>query len=188
MKTTIVLCATSENSFSRSVVKAVGEGLDKKLKAYELIDLYGENFNPIMTAEGEKLYCEGKPSDELVTKYQKILKDTDEIIFVFPIWWNNVPAMLKGFFDKVFIKEFAFTEENNRPKGLLTNIKSGLVITTSETDAAYIKNDLGNPIENTIIKATLEVAGMSNIKWINNNMASENKEEFLMEIENYFNK
>lgn len=186
MKSTIVLCTPNENSFSRTVIDTVGKGLDKKLKAYDLIDLYRENFNPIMTAEGEKLYCEGKPSDELVSKYQNILKESDEIIFIFPIWWNNVPAMLKGFIDKVFIKEFAFKEENGRPKGLLTNIKSGLLITTSETDAEYIKNDLGNPIENTIIKATLEVAGMSNIKWINNNMANNNKEEFLNQIESYF--
>lgn len=186
MKSAIILCTTNETSFSKLVTEAVGKGLDKKLKPYELIDLYKDNFNPVMTAEGEKLYCEGKPSDELVTKYQKILKESDEVIFIFPIWWNNVPAMLKGFIDKVFIKEFAFVEENGRTKGLLTNIKGGLLITTSETDAAYIKNDLGNPIENTIIKATLEVAGMSNIKWVNNNMASQDKGKFLSEIEEYF--
>lgn len=186
MKSAIVLCTTNETSFSKLVMDAVAKGLDKKLKPYDLINLYEDNFNPVMTAEGERLYCEGKPSDELVSKYQRILKESDEIIFIFPIWWNNVPAMLKGFIDKVFIKEFAFREENGRPKGLLNNIKSGLLITTSETDAEYIKNDLGNPIENTIIKATLEVAGMSNVKWINNNMARQEKEKFLGEIEEYF--
>ena len=188
MKSTIVICSTNENSFSRSVMEAVGKGLDKKLKAYELIDLYDDNFNPIMTAEGEKLYCEGKPSDELVVKYQEILNDTDEIIFIFPIWWNNVPAMLKGFFDKVFIKDFAFTEEDNIPKGLLTNIKSGLLITTSETNTDYMKNELGNPIENTIIRGTLEVAGMSNIEWINANLENEDKKSFLEKVEEYLNR
>lgn len=185
MKCTIVLCSTKESSFSKSILDSVGKELDKKLKAYELIDLYDDNFNPVMTAEGERCYCEGKPSDELVSKYQKILKDSDEIVFIFPIWWNNVPAMLKGFFDKVFIKEFAFKEENRRPQGLLTNIKKGLLITTSETDTEYIKNDLGNPIENTIIKATLNVAGISNVNWINKNMADEDKKEFLCDLIKY---
>ena len=113
------------------------------------------------------------------------LKNIKNIVFIFPIWWNNVPAMLKGFFDKVFIKEFAFIEENNKPKGLLNNINKGLLITTSESDCSYIKNDLGNPIEKTIIKATLEVVGMSNIKWINVNMEPEDQEKqsFLQEIE-----
>lgn len=186
MKSVIVLSTTNKEGFSENILEVVGKALDKKLKAYELIDLYADNFNPVMTAEGERAYCEGKASDELVSKYQEILKDSDEIIFIFPIWWNNVPAMLKGFFDKVFIKEFAFKEENSRPKGLLTNIKNGLLITTSETDTEYIKNELGNPIENTIVKATLNIAGINNVTWINNNMANESKADFLDEIEKYF--
>lgn len=185
MKTTIIECNPSSNSFSESIKEKIMNTLKDSKKEFNLIDLYKDNFNPVMTEEDEKLYSKGESLDELVKKYQEYIKESNEIIFIFPIWWNNVPAMLKGFFDKVFIKEFAFIEENGRPKGLLTNITKGLLITTSESDASYIKNDLGNPIENTIIKATLEVAGMKNIKWINNNMASDQceKEEFLIEIQ-----
>lgn len=183
MKTIIIECNPSQNSFSETIKEKIKSALEEKKKPYDLIDLYKDNFNPVMNDMDEKLYSKGKSSDELVKKYQNYVKESDEVIFIFPIWWNNVPAMLKGFFDKVFIKEFAFTEENNRPKGLLTNINKGLLITTSESDTSYIKNDLGNPIENTIIKATLEVAGMSNIKWININVELNEKEEFLREIE-----
>ncbi len=186
MKSTIVLCTTNQNSFSEIIIDKIASELDKKMKPYELIDLYKDNFNPVMTAEGEKLYSQGKASDVLVEKYQRILKDTDEIFFVFPIWWNNVPAMLKGFFDKVFIKDFAFKESDGSPVGLLNNIKCGLVATTSEMDMSNLKSKMENPIENTIIKATLYEVGMSNIKWINNNVATTNKEEFMIEIENYF--
>lgn len=184
MKTTIIRCNPSENSFSKNILEKVLSILNEKNKSFNIIDLYNDNFNPVLTEADEKLYSIGETNDDLVKKYQNSIKESDEIILIFPIWWNNVPAMLKGFFDKVFIKNFAFTDESGRPKGLLTNIKKGLIITTSESDASYIKNDLGNPIENTIIKATLEVAGMSNIKWINNNMASSNceKENFLNEI------
>lgn len=185
MKTIIIECNPSKNSFGESIKEKVISVLDGKKKEYEIIELYKDNFNPVMSEEDEKLYSKGESKDELVKKYQGYLKEGNEIIFIFPIWWNNVPAMLKGFFDKVFIKEVAFIEENNRPKGLLTNINKGLLITTSESDTSYIKNDLGNPIENTIIKSTLEVAGMSNISWINLNVASDQckKEEFLTELE-----
>ncbi|HSQ88851.1 NAD(P)H-dependent oxidoreductase [Romboutsia sp.] len=191
MKTTIIVSNPNENSFSKSIMDKAVEGLNKKQKSYEVIDLYKDKFNPVMNDKEVKLYAQGKSDDDLVIKYQDILKQSDELILIFPIWWNNVPAILKGFFDKVFIKEFAFTDENNRPKGLLNNIKSGLCITTSESDTDYIKNELGNPIEETIIKATLNVAGMSNFKWINNNLANDNekdKDEFLKNIENYFTK
>ncbi len=186
MNSTIVLCTTNENSFSEVIVDKIASELDKKMKPYELIDLYKDNFNPVMTAEGEKLYSQGKPSDVLVAKYQKILKESDEIFFIFPIWWNNVPAMLKGFFDKVFIKDFAFKEENGVPVGLLKNINCGMVVTTSEMDMSNLKNKMENPIENTIIKATLYEVGMSNLKWINSNVAATSKHEFILEIENYF--
>jgi len=191
MKTTIIVSNPSENSFSKSIMDKAVDGLNKKQKSYEVIDLYKDKFNPVMSDKEVKLYTQGKSDDDLVIKYQDILKQSDELILIFPIWWNNVPAILKGFFDKVFIQEFAFTEENNRPKGLLNNIRSGLCITTSESDTDYIKNELGNPIEETIIKATLNVAGMNNVKWINNNLASDNekdKDEFLKNIENYFTK
>lgn len=159
--------------------------MKEKNKSYEIIDLYNDDFNPVMSQQEEKDYSKGISNDSLVKKYQEILNSTNEIVFIFPIWWNGCPAILKGFFDKVFIKEFAFIEENKRPKGLLTNIKSGLVITTSETCTEYIKNDLNSPIENGFIKGILNIAGMSNIKWINNNLADdtkENKDKFLMDI------
>ena len=47
------------------------------------------------------LYSQGKSIDPLVEKYQEILKKTDEIILIFPIWWSSMPAILKGFFDKI---------------------------------------------------------------------------------------
>ena len=46
--------------------------------------------------------------DKVVEKYQEILKNTDELILVFPIWWMLMPAVLKGFFDKVMVKGFAY--------------------------------------------------------------------------------
>ncbi|WP_373600871.1 NAD(P)H-dependent oxidoreductase [Paraclostridium bifermentans] len=188
MSTTIIVSNPSKNSFSEEVLNSVIDGLSSKNKIYDVIDLYEDKFNPVMTKEEVNLYSKGETKDTLVKKYQAILKESDEIIFIFPIWHNNVPAILKGFFDKVFVKEFAFIEENKRPKGLLINIKSGMVITTSETDTDFIKNELGNPIENAIIKGTLNVVGMSNIKWLNNNLANENpnaKKAYLENIKNY---
>ncbi len=189
MSTTIIVSNPSKDSFSQKVLNSIIDGLRSKNKMYDVIDLYEDNFNPVMTKEEVELYSKGKIKDVLVKKYQDILKESDEIVLVFPIWYNNVPAILKGFFDKVFVKEFAFVEKNKRPQGLLTNIKSGLVITTSETDTDFIKNELGDPIKNAIINGTLNMVGMSNISWINSNLADdneENKKVYLENIKKYF--
>lgn len=187
MNSTIIIANPCSDAFSVNIMNKVSNTLNKKGKSYEIIDLYKDDFNPVMTEEEVKLYSKGEVKDSLVKKYQDILKSTDEIVFIFPIWHNNAPAILKGFFDKVFVKEFAFIEENQRPKGTLTNIKKGLVITTSESSTEYIKEDLNSPIESGFIKAILNVVGMTNIKWINNNLADDNEEDkaiFLDEIEN----
>lgn len=183
MKTTIIVASPSEKSFSKKIVEKLSKKLIENRAEYEIIDLYKGNFNPVMTEKEEKLYNEGKTDDELVKKYQQSIRNSDEIILVFPVWFNNVPAILKGFFDKVFIKNFAFSEEDNKTKGLLTNIKSGMVITTSESNTSYLKDKLNNPIETVIIKGTLEVCGMKNIKYINLNVEDKEKEDV---FESYF--
>ncbi|CEI73318.1 NAD(P)H-dependent oxidoreductase [Romboutsia hominis] len=183
MKTTIIVASPSEKSFSKKIVEKLSKKLIENRAEYEIIDLYKDNFNPVMTEKEEQLYNEGKADDELVKKYQQSIRNSDEIILVFPVWFNNVPAILKGFFDKVFIKNFAFSEEDNKTKGLLSNIKSGMVITTSESNTSYLKDKLNNPIETVIIKGTLEVCGMKNIKYINLNVEDKEKEDV---FESYF--
>lgn len=188
MNITVIVSNPCKDSFSKSIVEKIENTLKEKEKNYEIIDLYEDNFNPVMNAEDVELYSKGETNDALVKKYQTILKETDRIVFVFPIWWNSCPAMLKGFFDKVFLKEFAFTEKNKRPVGLLTNIKSGLVVTTSETDTKYMVEELDNPIESTFVKGILNSSGMTDIKWINKNLAEtgeEGKNRFLNNIASY---
>ena len=183
MKSTIILASTNEKSFSKEIVNKLIDKLTQNKVPYEVIDLYKDNFNPVMTAKQEQLYNKGETDDELVKKYQKHLKESDKIILVFPLWFNNVPAILKGFFDKVLLKEFAFTEENNKPKGLLNNIKSGLVVSTSESNSEYLIEGLNNPIETVVVKGTLGICGIENVEYININVENEDKYDF---IEKYF--
>lgn len=185
MKSTIILATNNEKSFSKEIVNKLTDILTQNKVQYEIIDLYKDNFNPVMTAKQEQLYAKGQTDDELVKKYQKHLKESDEIILVFPLWFNNVPAILKGFFDKVLLKEFAFTEENNKPKGLLNHIKSGLVISTSESNSGYLTEELNNPIETVVVKGTLGVCGIENVEYININVEDKDKCDL---IEKYFGK
>ncbi|MDO7205588.1 NAD(P)H-dependent oxidoreductase [Paraclostridium bifermentans] len=73
------------------------KGIEKCSKNYSIIDLYEDKFNPVMTSDEVKLYTKGESDDKLVKKYQNTLKESDEIVFIFPIWWNNVPGNAKGF-------------------------------------------------------------------------------------------
>ena len=70
--------------YTGSLNHAIFEGLINKFKAngdqYQVIDLYADHFDPAMTTEQLRLYSTGQTDDQLVLKYQEMLKQTDELI------------------------------------------------------------------------------------------------------------
>lgn len=59
--------------------------------------------------------------------FQKAIKWADHLVFIYPNWWNTMPAKMKGLFDRAFLPKFAFSFEDNAFKPLLTG-KSGRVV------------------------------------------------------------
>jgi len=183
---TIIFSHPWHGSFNKAILDTITTALEKKKKEYQVIDLNKDNFKPVMT-EGElALYSKGQHKDPLVTKYQNMLKKTDEIIFLFPLWWYNTPAILKGFIDKVMLKNFSYTESSAGLKGKLTHIKSAKVITTGQAPRWYIKYFAGNMIQKTFINATLKGVGIKNAKWIHcgdvSKGAQVKREKFLQKL------
>ena len=164
--TTIILAHPWHGSFNKAILDTVINNLEKNKKNYTVIDLYKDNFNSNLKEEELELFSKGQYKDPLVGKYQSILKSTDELFIIFPIWWYDVPAILKGFFDKVMLKDFAYVETNTGLKGLLGNIKKTTVITTSNSPKWYIRYFAGNPIKGVFINTNLKAVGIKNVKWL----------------------
>jgi len=97
---TVIFSHPWNGSFNKAILDKVVEKLEETKEKYTIIDLNKDGFNPVMTEKDLELYSQGKSADPLVLKYQEILKNTDELILIFPIWWMSLPAILKGFFDK----------------------------------------------------------------------------------------
>lgn len=163
--TTIILAHPWHGSLNKSILDTVVEGLNQAKKKYNVIDLNKDNFNPTMTEKELSLFSKGNYADPLVGKYQEVLKETDELILIFPIWWFDMPAILKGFFDKVMLKDFAYIETSTGLKGLLTNIKKTTIITTSNSPKWYIQYFAGNPIKGLLINTNLKGMGIKNAHW-----------------------
>lgn len=164
--TTIIFAHPWHGSLNKSILNAVTEGLNQAKKEYNVIDLNKDNFNPIMTEKELALFSKGNYLDPLVETYQNMLKETDELILIFPIWWFDTPAILKGFFDKAMLKNFAYVETSRGLKGLLTNIKKTTIITTSNSPKWYIKYVAGNPIKGLLINTNLKGMGIKNAHWL----------------------
>jgi putative NADPH-quinone reductase len=192
MKTTILLAHPWHGSFNKAIFDTVVNKLTSLNKPYQIIDLNKDGFNPVMTEKELALFSRGQFSDPLVGKYQKMLAETDELVVIFPIWWGDSPAILKGFIDKVMLKGFAYDQGESGLIGKLTHIKKGYVITTSETPTFIYKEHLGNPIDNIFVKIILESIGIKDNVWINKDMVfsggQESRVAFLKEIAHQFDK
>jgi NAD(P)H dehydrogenase (quinone) len=95
-------------------------------------DLYREHFSPVMTEPERRSYYQPPYAEEEVAPLVRQLRQADGIIFCFPHWWFSMPAMLKGYFDRVWAPGTAFVHDLNggRIEPLLTNIKLFGVVTT----------------------------------------------------------
>ncbi|MDR7668249.1 NAD(P)H-dependent oxidoreductase [Bacillus altitudinis] len=187
---TIVYAHPWDGSYNHAILTSITEKLETKREPFQVIDLYKDGFNPVFTAEELKHFHKGETPYSLVKDYQEKLKQSTELVFIFPVWWWDLPAMLKGFIDKVMLSGFAFIEDQNTGtlKGLLTNIKKTTVISTSTTDKDYIESEAGNAIQSVFINRTLADLGLKNesTKWIHfsrvNLTTDEKRKQLLKEI------
>ena len=189
MKTAIVFAHPWHGSFNKAILDTVVTSLTAKKKEFVLLDLNKDNFNPVMKEQDLALFSQGDTSDQQVKEYQAILKDSDEIVFIFPIWWFGMPAILKGFIDKVMLKTYAYNLGKLGLVGLLGNIQKTTVITTSEMPTIMLRFGFGNPIAGTF-KAILKGVGFKNIKWYNSDFTTSGKRskktKFLNKIKKRF--
>lgn len=183
--TTLILAHPWHGSFNKAILDQAVKELQAQKKAYQIIDLIKDGFDPVMREEDLILFSKGQYHDPLVEKYQDSLKKSTELVFIFPIWWFDMPAVLKGFLDKVMLKNFAYTESSLGLKGLLTHIEKTTLYTTSESPNWYLRFFAGNPIGGTLIKRTLKGVGLKKVKWYNLDYITSGKAE---KRHNYLNK
>ena len=137
MSTLIIYAHPQRDSFNRAILENVSAALQKKNERFSVIDLYREHFDPVLTDRDFAKNAKGEFADPQAQKYCKMIKDADKLVSIFPVWWSLMPAILKGFFDKVFIKNYAYYYEGMFPRGLFTNIKKSLVISTMNSPRFY---------------------------------------------------
>lgn len=186
MKTLVIYAHPWDGSFNNYIKEKTIDLLKKENKEVDLIDLNKDGFDPVMRPEDLKLFSQGKYHDPLAENYVQRLLEADEIVMIFPIWWYGEPAILKGFYDKVFLKGHVYDQVDYQLKGLL-KAKNALILTTGNINKEYF-NVLGNPIENVTAKATLGLIGIENHTWIHCPTVhlDEARNNFLNEVDNYF--
>ncbi len=155
-----------KDSFNFAILNSVVWVIKENQQSYDVLDLNREKFNPVMSTEELAVYKKGISFDPLVKKYQERLAKADYLFFIFPIWWNVMPAMLKGWMDKVLLPGFAFTN-GQVPKPLLSNIRGATVITSTANPDKYHREEFNNTIKNVLCNGALKFIGVQDTTWLN---------------------
>lgn len=121
----IIYAHPSQEGHHAYMLNQIQAKLSGQALEFDLIDLYALNYNPVLS--DSELYTSGRKSvSQQNLDFQAKIKAADRLIFIYPTWWQNVPAILKGFFDRVFLSGFGFIYKNNLPVGLLKGKKAAI--------------------------------------------------------------
>ena len=101
-------------------------GLEEAGHEVEIADLYRESFQPLLVPQ-DYAQWEDRPMPPEVLREQARVERCEGIALVFPIWWWSMPAILKGWFDRVFSAGWAYAEDYD-PEGSLLPGRKFVVI------------------------------------------------------------
>lgn len=162
MKKLIVYAHQHQESFNHAILDQVESTL--KAKGHEVIvrDLYKLNFQPVLTPEDTDSMKSGNIPGDIKTE-QDFITESDVIIFIYPIWWSNMPAILKGYFDRVFSFGFAYTMGEQGAVPLLKG-KKGMVINTYGAPEEHYESIGMNAAFKTTMKGVFDFTGIEPVE------------------------
>ncbi len=130
MKILVLHAHPVETSFNAALHALIVERLRAKGHAVDDCDLYAEDFDPRMTAAERAGYHEPRSDGDAVAPYVKRLRHAEGLVLCYPVWNYGYPAILKGFFDRVFLPGVSFRLVNGRVRPSLFNIRKVAAVTS----------------------------------------------------------
>lgn len=137
MQTAVIYAHPNPNSFNGAILNQVIKALEDGKHSYDVIDLYKDRFDPILLFDEKKRRSDMKHDPE-TAEYRRIVKNADHLIFIYPLWWGGMPAIMKGFIDRVFTAGEAYTYQGKLPKGLL-KARTASVYYTADAPSWYLR-------------------------------------------------
>ena len=131
MRVLLLFCHPVETSYQAALHRAVLAALEAGGHAVDDCDLYAEGFDPVLSRADRLVYHDEAQNQAAVAPYVERLRAAEGLVLVFPVWNFGLPAMLKGFFDRVLLPGVAFrltADGGYRPS--LDNIGKLAAITT----------------------------------------------------------
>jgi NAD(P)H dehydrogenase (quinone) len=147
---TISLCHALGEAYARG---ARSEGhVVRMLKLGEL------EFDPVLRYG----YEQSQPLEPDLLEAQRQIHWAQHVVFVYPIWWGGLPALLSGFFDRVFLPGFAFKAHGRKhPSNELLRGRTAEILVTMDTPPRYFRWVYGAPAHRQMVRTILDFCGIN---------------------------
>jgi NAD(P)H dehydrogenase (quinone) len=124
-------CHPLPESFHAAIRAKALDGLAAARHEVDLLDLYAEGFDPVMSADERRRYHDTSRNRQGLERHVERLQWAEALVLQFPVWSFGPPAMLKGYFDRLLMPGVAFDLSNpSKTRSLLSNLKCIAGITT----------------------------------------------------------
>ena len=157
MKILVLHAHPVETSFNAALHRLIVERLRAKGHAVDDCDLYAENFEPVLSRAERLAYHDPRSADEPVAPHVARLKAAEALVLCFPVWNYGFPAILKGYFDRVFLPGVSFALVDGKVRPTLHNIGKLTAVTSYGGDRfrTWLMGDPPRRIVNRQLRATI---------------------------------
>lgn len=159
MKHLIIYANHNDGSFNHAVRETLEQTYREAGHEVVVRDLYAMQFNPVLSTDDFiKLHTGALPAD--IAEEQRHVIWADVLTFVYPVWWTGLPAILKGYIDRVFLYGFAYQKGPNGVTGLLDDKKVLIFSSTGQPKKVY-ENGMYDAMNMTSNTGIFEFCGMT---------------------------
>ena len=161
MRVLVLYAHPLADSFAAALHRAIVAALRRGGHEVDDCDLYAEGFVPVLSPAERRAYDTPSPDLAGVAGHVAPLRAAEAVVLCFPTWWYGMPAILKGYFDRVWAQGVAF----HLPEGggailpALTNIKKLWVVTTYGAPWWLIRLVLRDPVRAVILGGLARLCG-----------------------------
>lgn len=137
MKHLVIICHPRRKSFTQTIGRSYAQALEALGNDVVVRDLYRLRFDPVL-GESELMDAEKRFVPNAVRREQRHLAEAGAVAFFYPLWWAFMPAMMKGYIDRVLASGFAYDLKDEEMVPRLSG-KQALIFTSSGADMAYLR-------------------------------------------------
>ncbi|MEZ5260590.1 MAG: NAD(P)H-dependent oxidoreductase [Acidimicrobiia bacterium] len=140
MQTLVVWAHPRRDSFSHAVLETAVDALARAGHHVDVVDLYGERYQPAMTPSEWQAYSELRSEpDERSAAHIELVRVAEQLVFIYPTWWFGLPAILKGWLERTMVPGVAFRiDEHGALRGNLTELRRIVGIATYGSSPWYV--------------------------------------------------